>query len=217
MKNIFFDLDGTLSDSAPGIIKSLQYAFERLHLKVPTPQDLRGCVGPPLQESLKKFLQDESLIPKAIGFYRERYGVRGLIENHLYPGMRELLEKLKSDGYTLFVATAKPTVYSAKILVHFKINSFFKGCYGSELDGRHTNKAELLNFLLQKENLIASESLMIGDRSFDIIAAEKNSVQSIGVLYGYGDQAELQAAGARHFAKSPAEIYEIISSRLDLK
>jgi phosphoglycolate phosphatase len=139
---------------------------------------------------------DDERITRAIALYRERYERTGLYENHVFPGIPELLEELSDRGFTLFVATSKPTVYATRIAGHFGIDRFFHGIYGPELDGTRNDKAELLAHLLGIEGLAASDTVMIGDRKHDMIGARANGLAAIGVTWGYGSRAELAAAGA---------------------
>lgn len=150
----------------------------------------------PLKSSLAKLLQSDNdeLAEQALALYRERFSTIGLFENEVYPEVAETLEKLQQQGYRLYVATAKPTIYAEQILVHFDLAKYFKKIYGSELTGERTNKGELITYLLVQENLDATATVMVGDREFDILGARQNGVKSIAVSYGYGTAEELAQA-----------------------
>ena len=196
IENILIDLDGTLTDPKLGITTSIRYALQKLGRPLADEVDLDWCIGPPLKASLAKLLQSDNdkLAEQALSLYRERFSTIGLFENEVYPEVAETLEKLQQQGYRLFVATAKPTIYAEQILAHFDLAKYFKKIYGSELTGERTNKAELIAYLLEQENLDAEVTVMIGDREFDICGAHQNDVKSIAVSYGYGTASELQNA-----------------------
>ncbi|MCJ8147064.1 HAD-IA family hydrolase [Acinetobacter sp. A3.8] len=201
IENILIDLDGTLTDPKLGITTCIRYAMRKLGRPLADEVDLDWCIGPPLKASLAKLLQldddtfnIDQLAEQALVLYRERFGTIGLFENEVYPEVAETLEKLQQQGYRLYVATAKPTIYAEQILVHFDLAKYFKKIYGSELTGERTNKTELIAYLLEREQLDAQASVMIGDREFDICGAHQNDVKSIAVSYGYGIASELQNA-----------------------
>ena len=200
---IYFDLDGTLTDPKPGITRSIQYALERLNREVPPEEALTWCIGPPLRASFA-ILVGEAHADRAVTFYRERFAETGLYENTLYPGISELLGGL--SGLHVFLATSKPQIFAERILEHFGIAHHFKKAFGSELDGRRTNKAELLAVALSETKTSPSRSVMIGDREHDIRGARANGMQAWGVLYGYGSQLELEEAGAERLFISPDQI-----------
>ena len=198
IQTVLFDLDGTLVDPAVGITHSIQQALSKLGQPVLPQADLLQYIGPPLRQSFATLLRttDSTLVERAMTLYRERYATVGLLENDLYPGIPALLAQLHEQPLQLFLATAKPHVYARRILAHIGLESYFAGIYGSELDGRHENKGDLLAYLLATEQLDAAATVMVGDREHDIRAARQNGLRSIGVTYGYGSVEELQAAGA---------------------
>lgn len=209
IENILFDLDGTLTDPKVGITRSIQYALEKLDRTVPAVDDLLWCIGPPLQESFRKLLSPYAdQAETAVSFYRERFSAVGKFENEIYPGIIEILDGLNAQGFNLFVATSKPVVFALDIIAHFDLLPFFKKVYGSVLDGDLTDKGALISHILRNERIAAKSTLMVGDRSFDILGAKKNSVCSLGVTYGYGAKIELIEAGADFIADSPREIME---------
>lgn len=211
LHHILFDLDGTLTDPKEGITKCVEYALNKLDIGVEHPDLLIPYIGPPLYDS---FIQIQGLTPEAalqgVEFYRERYRTLGMFENSVIPGIPELLEDLRNRGFSLYVATSKPTVFAEEILRHYKLDGFFKFTAGSNLDGTRSKKREVIRHVLDENGIPAAQALMIGDREHDIIGAKACGVPSIGVLFGYGSEEELAAAGADYIAKTVGEVGDII-------
>jgi phosphoglycolate phosphatase len=206
-RNIIFDLDGTLTDPKPGITACIRHAMQQMD-QAPSPNvDLDWCIGPPLQASFAKLLADPGQASQAIQFYRQRFEEVGMFENSVYPGIIPMLSALAVTA-DLWVATSKPQVFARKIVEHFELAGYFKGVYGSELDGRNSDKGELIAFLLHEQGLAPASAVMIGDREHDIIGAKKNGLRALGVLWGYGSREELVAAGADLLVPSPAQIQD---------
>lgn len=193
--NVFFDLDGTLTDPRVGIVRSVQHAFRCLGRAAPREEDLLTWIGPPLIDSFREHVGAE-LADAAVAHYRERFGTLGLYENVLYPDVPSTLKNLINKGFLLFIVTSKPTAYAEPIARHFALAEFFTGIYGSELDGRLANKADLIAHVLKQELIDHKSVVMIGDRRHDIDGARANSVRSIGALWGFGSRAELAGADA---------------------
>lgn len=201
------DLDGTLTDPAEGITRCIQHALQRLDRPVPGRDALLGCIGPPLHASFVELLDgDESLAHRAVALYRERFGDVGLYENALYPCIDEALNHLRVRGARLFLATSKPTVYARRIVAHFELDRKLEGVFGSELDGRLTNKAELLAHVLERTGCDVRTSVMVGDRRHDAEGARANDVRPVGVLWGYGSRRELIDAGVSGLLDVPADL-----------
>lgn len=196
--DILFDLDGTLTDPGEGITNSVAYALKKNGITPPPREALYPFIGPPLNESFMKYFGfSEADSFRCVDDYREYYRDRGIFENRLYEGIPELLKSLKSAGRTVLLATSKPTVFAAQILEHFGIADCFAGVYGSELDGSRTHKADVIAYALQKSGIDdVSHAVMVGDRFHDVVGAKQNGISTIGVLYGYGSQEELENAGA---------------------
>ena len=209
-EHLYFDLDGTLTDPFEGISKSIVYALDRLGEAPPAEDVLRQCIGPPLLASFDS-LVGETRARDALTFYRERFGDVGWQENSPYDGVRELLQGMDDSGRTLYVATSKPTVYAERIVSHFDLREFFDGVFGSELDGRRTNKVELLAYALSAN--ASGDAIMIGDREHDVIGAIRNNMHIIGVSYGYGTEEELRSAGAEQIASSPDALGALLLER----
>src|ERR1700693_6150080 len=203
MNAVYFDLDGTLTNPKPGITRSIQYALGKLNHAVPAEDELTWCIGPPLHASLKKLLGTDDLADAAILLYRERFGDIGLFENEVYPGIEDTLSVLAKSGPRLFVATSKPGVDAERIIDHFKLRDYFERVFGSELDGTRTDKTELLGYALRSAGVDPAKAMMIGDRSHDMVGARNNGMTAVGVLYGYGSEAELLGAGAHHVCATP--------------
>jgi phosphoglycolate phosphatase len=213
VKTVLFDLDGTLTDPKEGITRSLMYALEQLGRPVPDPEALTFCIGPPLRQNFRTLLQtdDADLIERAVQIYRLRYIAeeKGVTENKPYSGIPDVLARLWKGQKRLLVVTSKPTEISEKIVRHFSLHGFFAKVYGAELDGTRGDKGELIAYVLQEEKLSPQETVMIGDRKFDIIGARKNSVKNIGVCWGYGSAEELTEAGATALAGEPEDLIRL--------
>ena len=212
LANIFFDLDGTLTDSKEGIIKCIDYALEKLGYPVPKGFNINDCLGPPLRVSFRRLLNsnDEVLIERAVATYRERFSTIGLFENKVYPGIPELLSALHEKSLKLYVVTTKPKVFAGRIMEHFQLAHRFDAIYGTELNGRFDNKADLIEFILQNRKLRAEETVMIGDKREDIVAGKANRTKTIGVTYGYGSLQEITEAAPDGICGSPSEIQKLI-------
>jgi phosphoglycolate phosphatase len=207
MDAIYFDLDGTLTDPKPGITRSIQYALQKLdHPVMPTEDELTWCIGPPLRASFVRLLGAETSADLAVSYYRERFSDIGLYENGVYDGIGDVLTSLSASGHRLFVATSKPHVFAERIIDHFGLRDHFERVFGSELDGTRVDKSHLLEYALKHASVDPSKTLMIGDRSHDMVGAKNNGMKGIGVLYGYGSQDELLAAGAQHVCATPGAI-----------
>jgi len=209
---IYFDLDGTLTDPKPGITRSIQYALQKLdHPTMPTEDELTWCIGPPLRASFVRLLGAETSADLAVSYYRERFSDVGLYENGVYDGIGEVLTKLCASGHRLFVATSKPHVFAERIIDHFGLRDHFERVFGSELDGTRVDKSHLLEYALKQASVDPAKTLMIGDRSHDMVGAKNNGMKGIGVLYGYGTRDELLDAGAHHVCATPGAILGCIS------
>lgn len=169
-----------------------------MQLPVPDKHQLRAWIGPPLRASFASWfaaLGSDADAGLALQLYRQRFADIGLFENTIYPGIEQLLADLYQQGRPLYVATAKPTLYADRIIRHFQLDQYFIEVCGSELDGRNTNKIDLLTSMINKHELVSTDCLMIGDRHYDITAARHHQIGNIGVLWGYGSERELSRAG----------------------
>ncbi len=214
IRNILLDLDGTLTDPREGITRCIQFALGRLGRKAPPADELLWCIGPPLKKTFASLLEtdDHELIDKAIEYYRERFAATGIYENAVYPGTAAALAQIRAGGIRVFLATAKPTVFAVRILDHFNLRQFFHAVYGSELDGRFTDKADLIGRVLKTEDLNSSESLMVGDRYCDIIGGKQHGMATAAVTHGYGSRAEIESAGPDFIFNSLANLTGYLDS-----
>lgn len=211
-KYILFDLDGTLTDPKEGITRSVAYALESLGISVPDLDELCKFIGPPLQESFQRYYGlSASDSMTAVEKYRERFADRGLYENVVYDGMIELLERLKSRGKALIVATSKPRPFAVQILEHFGLARYFDFVSGSEFDGTRIHKADVITHALDSCAICdKSSAIMVGDRCYDVTGAKSNGLACIGVLYGYGSLEELDQAGADCIAATVSELETLL-------
>ena len=196
-RHLLFDLDGTLTESGPGIINSAKYALDRYGISYGTDEELKRFIGPPLKDSFMGYygFSEEKAI-EAISVFREYYNSRGWCENRPYPYVPEMLEKLKEFGYTLVVATSKIENQAVRICSHFGLDTFLDDIVGSD-DALRTRKDEIIRFTIEKHGIrLYEEAIMIGDREHDILGAKAAGISSMGVSYGYGSRAELEKAGA---------------------
>ncbi len=209
---IFFDLDGTITDSGDGIKNSAAYALNKFGIPVPDRDDLNKFIGPPLVGSFRNLFgmsnEDADL---AVVYYREYYAVKGIFENSLYEGVVDMLETLKNAGKTIVLATSKPEIYANQILKYFKIDGYFTHVCGAEMDHKRTDKHEVIEYALETANVTdRSRVIMIGDRNYDIVGAKKSGLKSIGVTFGYGSYDELKTAGADYIVNTAKEITDLL-------
>ena len=193
LSNILFDLDGTLTDPKEGITRCVQFALDQLDVTSPGVDQLDWCIGPPLRDSFSQLLntKDGPLLDQALSHYRKRFSEFGIFENVIYPGVVPSLRRIKAARIFVFLATSKPKVFAKQILDYFNLSSFFDGVYGSELNGHLSDKGELVAHILDAENLDPKVTLMVGDRSYDIIGGKKNGIMTAAVSCGYGSREEL--------------------------
>lgn len=210
---LLFDLDGTLTDPYEGITRCVQYALAKQGIEVADRQDLRGFIGPPLKAAFADFHDmSEAEARQAVDDYRERFAQLGMFENRLYDGIVELLAALRASGRQLFVATSKPWFFARKIVQHFELDDYFGKVYGSELDGKRAEKSSLIAYILREQKLRPDETLMIGDRHFDLLGAQHNGVPCAAVGYGYGSKTELMSASPDFYFDTPAEMADCLLS-----
>lgn len=206
MKHVLFDLDGTLTDPKEGIVACIRYALQKLEIEIEETVRLESYIGPPLFDTFRALCDSDALANEGVAYYRERFTDTGLYENRVFDGIPQCLERLGQEVGSIHVATSKPTVYSKRIIEHFGLDDYFGTVYGSELDGSLSDKTELLAHIVTMEGLSPEDVVMIGDRKFDIAGAKNNGMQSVGVLWGYGDEQELETAGADALCAHPDEL-----------
>ena len=208
VQHVYLDLDGTLTDPYEGITRCILYALDELGVSHPSEEYLYSCIGPPLYDTFPE-LVGQARTHEAIDLYRERFVEVGWKENVPYDGIHDALESLAGAGHRLFVATSKPHVHARTIVEHFGMEPFIDAVYGCELDGTRANKTDLLEYAIG-ENPGDVRRTMVGDRKHDLIGAIANGIRPVGVSYGYGTVAELQAAGAEAIAAAPAELPQLL-------
>ncbi len=204
---VLFDLDGTLTDSAPGIFGCVRHALGVLGWPDPGPERLRAFVGPPIQESFAALGLPEDDIDRAVAAYRSRFGETGLYENEVYDGIPDLLAALRRAGFDLAVATSKPEVYARRILDHFGLTPSFSAVAGATLDGSLRHKDEVIAACLASLGVEATAvAAMVGDRSHDVTGAARHGIPCIGVTWGYGSVEELTRAGVARLVNRPDDL-----------
>jgi phosphoglycolate phosphatase len=214
-QSLIFDLDGTVTDSKVGIVRSVNHALKSCGFpEVKQDRDVSWFVGPPIREGFEELVgtSDKSLIEKLVATYRERYATTGVCETVLYPGIAELLSNLFDRKKVLILVTSKPTTYAKKILENFELSCLFDRIIGCELDGTRSSKEELVKFVIDAYGGPTSGYVMIGDRRDDIIGARSNSIDSIGVLYGYGTTSEVTESNPTFVARTVENIRAILLS-----
>lgn len=213
-KLILFDLDGTLTESAPGITACVAYAFRELGYSACSQDQLRSFVGPPLHQQFMDFLGvDDAAAAKLVDTFRVRYQDKGWAENQVYPGIPQMLQELKKAGHTLAVATSKPEFLAKRIVAHFGLDVYFDYLVGATPDDKTlVNKPDIINVILEQagRSKDRSDICMVGDRSYDMEGARKCGIRGIGVLYGYGSRTELEEAGADQIAETVADLTKIL-------
>ena len=211
MKIVLFDLDGTITDSSEGIVNSIKYALSRLGFPEEPTEKIKQFIGPPLQQTFK-INYGITDYQNAVTIYREYYAEKGIYENRLYDGIVAVLDQLKNEGYTIGLATGKPTYYSHIILKHFKIDHYFNAVVGSNMNGTRGEKPEIIRDVLAELNYDKElhEVVMIGDRKHDVHGAHHHQIKCIGVTYGYAEGDELIKAGAAHIVHHPSELLALL-------
>ncbi len=204
----FFDLDGTITDSAPGITACVQYALRKLGIDPPPAKELTCFIGPTLFYGFSTFCHlDEVNAHRAVDFYRERYSAGGMFECEIYDGIENTLKELNTRGIPCVLATCKPHIYADQIIAYFGLDKYFTLTVGPELDGTRNEKHEVIAYAMEQLGITSpSEILMIGDRDNDVIGSKKNNVDCLGVLWGFGSEAELLENGAKYIIEKPSDI-----------
>ena len=209
---ILFDLDGTLTDPGLGITNSVAYALKRWNIEVEDRKSLYKFIGPPLQDSFAQyygFSAQDAL--RAVDVYREYFREKGLFENEVYPGVESMLKALKEQGKTLILATSKPEEFAIRILKHFHLDGYFTVMAGATMDTSRNKKGDVIAYALREAGVLdKSKAVMVGDREHDVIGANQNGLDSIGVLFGYGDRDELEKAGATYIAPTVEDILKYV-------
>lgn len=211
MTHLLFDLDGTISDSGPGIIHCAQDTLAQFGLPVPEYAQMHFLVGPPLRDSLLRLGFTDENMEQAVEVYRQAYVAYGQYENTPYPGIETLFQHLKAMGHRLYIATSKPEVMAMHILAHFGLDRYFDIICGADLAGERLTKSAVLTHLL-KSLPNGEKKLMIGDTIYDVEGAKALGLPCVGVAWGYGDLDEMRAAGALAIAADMTQLCQIIAN-----
>ena len=211
---VFFDLDGTISDSAQGIVNAVVYALEGMGAPVGDREALKQFVGPPLVDSFTSYCGfDKTQAEEAIRRFREYYREKGILENTMYDGMEELFKTLKKGGKKLVLATSKPEDFARKILTRYGVTDYFEYIAGSLFDETRIKKEEVIDYAIKTLGIEdPSKIIMVGDRRHDVEGAAVFGIDCIGVLYGYGSREELLTAGAKYLANTPQGVAKLLLS-----
>lgn len=211
---LFFDLDGTITDSMPGITRSVQYALRHYGIHVEDLNELKPFVGPPLPDSFQRFYQfskEEAM--EAIDVFREYYTEKGWLESAVYQGVETMLRALKQSGRKLYIATSKPETMARQVLEYYGLADCFEYIGGAIDDVNRAKKDEVIEYVMETCGLSdAKQIVMVGDRRHDIEGAQKNKIDAVGVLYGYGNREELETAGARWIVEDVTALHELLDS-----
>jgi len=212
---LFFDVDGTLTNPESGITRCIAHALNSLDRPSPPTDLLRRYIGPPLRGTFAELLgtDDELTIDAALAYYRERFVAVGMYENEVYHDVPHGLAALRERGHRLWVATSKPAIYARPILEHFNLSLLFQEIYGSELSGERADKGTLIAHMLKRERLDPSDVYMIGDRAHDIVGGRANNTRTMAVLWGYGSEEELLNAKPDCVAESMAVLIGLIDAQ----
>ena len=210
---VLFDLDGTLTDPGEGITNSVAYALRQFGIENTDRTQLYKFIGPPLKQSFMQYYGfSDQQAEEAVAQYRVYFAPKGLFENKVYPGVPQLLAQLRAKGYKLLLATSKPEGFAVQILEHFGLLEYFDLTAGATMDSTRSKKADVIAYALDSCGIKdLSTAIMIGDREHDILGAKQTGLASIGVLYGYGNREEFEAAGATYIAETPADILTCIA------
>lgn len=211
---ILFDFDGTVIDNSEGIFNCINYAADKMCLPRLSPEILRTFIGPSLFDSFTKhYKKDEATVKEIIANYRERYNEKGYLETVLYPDIKEVISRLRDDGYTVCIVSSKPLPFVTKIVEHLGIKQYFSALCCPDFTQHTSEKDWLIGEAVRKLGSSKEKTVMIGDRHFDIDAAKAAGVESIGVSYGFAEENELQSAGADFVVDTPKELYTLITGK----
>ena len=208
---LLFDLDGTLTDPGEGITNCVGYALQKFGVHPKSREELYPYIGPPLVPSFEKYhgLTHEQA-QQALLYYRERFSKVGMFENVPYPGITDLLERLKGEGYRLMIATSKPQAAAELVMHHFGLDEYVPEIIGGTDDPRRNTKGKVIAWALQELGIDPTTAIMVGDREHDVQGAAENGLPAIGITWGYGDRAELENAGAKAVLDTPEETVQYI-------
>lgn len=212
-KLILFDLDGTLTDSGPGIMNCVKYSLEKTGRQSVSQDVLKSFIGPPL---VNQFMDAIGMTRQeavdSVRIFRERYSVTGIYENTLYPGINEILSRLSDEDYKLGIASAKPMKFVERVAEYFDIRKYFDVVKGALSDNENPNKTDVLGRAISEAGYEDNKKLvyMVGDRRYDVTGAMLCGIGFYGAAWGYAANGELEAAGAKYIASDPYDLFELI-------
>lgn len=214
---VLFDLDGTLTDAAPGIVNGMRIVFDRFNIEQPDETTMRTYLGPPLAVTWREHYNfTDEQITQALAIYREYYHDVGMFENEVFDGIPELLQQLNNDDVILATATSKPDFSATRIIEHFGLSDHFAFIGAANLEGTRDSKALVIEYTLEqlKANATTHRIVMVGDRHHDVHGAREHGIDTIGVLWGYGDAEELTAVGAITLVQTPEQLRAELLERM---
>jgi phosphoglycolate phosphatase len=208
---VLLDLDGTLSDSRPGIEACFRHALVELGHDPAAAGDLTWAVGPPIAVSIRQLLArfGDDRVDEGLAIYRARYSEVGIYNCSVYPGVTSMLDGLRDAGTVMCIATSKRRDFAERVMEFLGLRCYVRGVYGAVPGGGLDRKQDLLTHILAVEHFAAADCVMLGDRYHDIEAAKANALHSIGALWGYGGRAELEQAGADALAAAPGDVVSL--------
>lgn len=210
------DLDGTLTDSAPGIIASIEHAYDALDIPRPSEEALALFVGPPIEESVVRNGVPLERVPELITAYRSAFTRGGMFDNSVYPGIVDALTALRAAGLRLCVATSKPEIFARQIVEHFELDGFFEAVCGASMDGTRSTKADVVAHALDtmaatEHGLPALERIvMVGDREHDVLGAQQHGIETVSVAWGYAPAGEIDEAAPLAVVQTPEELVGLL-------
>ncbi len=210
-KYFLMDFDGTIANTGIGITKGVAYALKHYGIEVSDLSTLHNFIGPPLSESFQRYFNfSKEQSEEAVVVYREYYHDKGMYESELYSGMVDLLKSVTQKGGKIVVATSKAESIARELLEHFQVDHYFEFIAGASMDLSMHKKADVIRYAMKTVGISKDDVIMIGDRRQDIFGAKENELPSIGILYGFGDRAELEEAGADYIVDGTKELKELM-------
>lgn len=210
-ETVLFDLDGTLTDSGLGITNSAMYGLEQMGWPVPPREELYKFIGPPLLDTYQEqYGMTPEQAQEAVRHFRVYFADKGILENEVYDGIPEALERLRKAGKRLVLATSKPEAFARRIMAHFGLDRFVPQIAGATMDPSRSQKHQVIAYALKEFDIDPARAVMVGDRRHDVQGAKENGLPCIGVSFGFGSREELETAGAVAVVDSPAQLAEYI-------
>ncbi len=207
---VFFDLDGTLSESGEGILYCIGKTIEDMNISVPEDFEISSVIGPPLADSFYRMGLDDERVSLAVKTYKSYYNIKGKYMNRAYDGIKELLDDLRGNGVKLGVATSKYERFAREIVEYIGLLPYFDFISGATADAERQKKTDVLNYGIKNLGTVPERTALVGDTKFDAEGARLCGCGFVGVLYGYGTREEMQAEGAVDFAETVENIKKYI-------